>query len=96
MIGMKTNLKEILGIAQSTSDPETKLQARAIAVDCYKYIIEMTTGGVMVTDAIKYVQVKMDHLNKTEKALLTYIKEDREKGKQEEDIESQKTYNGIF
>jgi hypothetical protein len=39
MIGMKTNLKEILGIAQSTSDPETKLQARAIAVDCYKYII---------------------------------------------------------
>jgi hypothetical protein len=49
----------------------------------------MTTGGVMVTDAIKYVQGKMDHLNKTEKALLTDIKEDREKGKQEEDIESQ-------
>jgi len=55
MIGMKTNLKEILEIAQSTSDPKTKLQARAIAVDCYKYIMEMTTGGVIVTDAIKYV-----------------------------------------
>jgi hypothetical protein len=45
MIGMKTNLKEILEIAQTTSDPKTKLQARAIAVDCYKYIMEMTTGA---------------------------------------------------
>jgi hypothetical protein len=34
MTGMKRNLKEILEIAQSTSDPKTKLQARAIAVLC--------------------------------------------------------------
>ena len=79
MIGMKTNLKEILEIAQSTSDPKTKLQARAIAVDCYKYIMEMTTGGVIITDAIKYVQGQMDHLNKTEKALLQVIKHKKDK-----------------
>jgi transposase len=42
MTGMKRNLKEILETAQTTSDPKTKLQARAIAVDCYKYIMEMT------------------------------------------------------
>jgi hypothetical protein len=62
MIGMKTNLKEILEIAQSTSDPKTKLQARAIAVDCYKYIMEMTTSGAIVTDAIKYVQTNKEKL----------------------------------
>jgi transposase len=56
MMGMKRNLKEILEIAQATPDPKTKLQARAIAVDCYKYIMEMTTGGVIITDAIEYVQ----------------------------------------
>ena len=55
--------------------------------------MDLTTGGVIVTDAIKYVQGQMDHLNKSEKALLQDIKEDREKEKQDvqEDIESQKT-----
>lgn len=70
MIGMKRNLKQTLEIAETTSDPKTKLQARAIAVDCYKYIMEMTTGGVIITDAIKYVQGQMDHLNNQEKKLL--------------------------
>lgn len=55
MTGMKRNPKEILEIAQTTSDAKTKLQARAIAVDCYKYLMEMTTGGVIITDAIKYI-----------------------------------------
>jgi predicted transcriptional regulator len=35
--GMKRNLKQTLEIAETTSDPRTKLQARAIANDCYKY-----------------------------------------------------------
>jgi hypothetical protein len=62
MIGMKTNLKEILEIAQTASDPKTKLQARAIAVDCYKYIMDITTGGVIITDAIKFVQTNKEKL----------------------------------
>jgi hypothetical protein len=81
MTGMKRNLREILEIAQVTSDPKTKLQARAIAVDCYKYIMEMTTGGVIITDAIKYVQGQMSHLNNQEKKILKDIKE---KEKEEE------------
>lgn len=96
MMGMKRNLKEILEIAQTTLDPKTKLQARAIAVDCYKYIMEMTTGGVIITDAIKYVQGQMNHLNKTEKALLQGIKENKKGESEEENIEEQKTHNGIF
>ena len=54
---MKQNLKQTLEIAESTSDPRTKLQARDIANDCYKYIMDLTTNGVVITDAIKFVQI---------------------------------------
>jgi hypothetical protein len=52
-------------------------------------------SGVIVTDAIKYVQGRMDHLNTTEKKLLQDIKQKDGQG-EEEDIEQQKTSNGIF
>lgn len=100
MTGVKRNLKEILEIAQTTSDPKTKLQARAIAVDCYKYIMEMTTGGVIITDAIKHVQGQMNHLNNQEKKILKDIKE-KGKGKEGEPTNDSledhiKTTNGVF
>jgi predicted transcriptional regulator len=97
MVGMKRNLKQTLDIAETTADPKTKLQARAIANDCYKYIMDLTTNGVVITDAIKYVQGKMDHLNKTEKALLQDIK--RKEGQNNEPSETQEdkeTTNGVF
>ena len=37
--------------------------------------MDLTTGGVIVTDAIKYIQGQMDHLNTTEKKLLQDIKQ---------------------
>ena len=86
MTGMKRNLKQTLEIAETTSDPKTKLQARAIVNDCYKYIMDLTTGGIIVTDAIKYVQGQMDHLNTTEKKLLQDIKQ-KERQDEEGDIE---------
>jgi hypothetical protein len=36
--------------------------------------MDLTTNGVVITDAIKYVQGKMDHLNKTEKVFVQHIK----------------------
>jgi hypothetical protein len=47
MIGTKQYLKQTLEIADTTLDPRTKLQARAIANDCYKYIMALTTNGVL-------------------------------------------------
>ena len=76
--GMKGNLKHVLEIGGSSADPKTILKARDIANDCYKHIMDLTTNGVVVTDAIKYVQGKMDHLNKVEKKILQDIKEDKE------------------
>jgi hypothetical protein len=95
MTGMKRNLKQTLEIAESASDPRVKLQARAIAVDCYKYIMEMTTGGVIIIDAIKYVQGQMDHLNNQEKKLLKNIKEKEEPTNYSLEDEI-KTTNGVF
>ena len=54
-------------IAETTSDPRTKLQARAIANDCYKYIMDLATGGIIVTDAIKFVQTNKGKLTMSTK-----------------------------
>ena len=43
-------------------NPRTQLQARAIANDCYKYIMDLTTNGVVITDAIKFVQTNKERL----------------------------------
>jgi len=91
---MKRNLKQTLEIAESTSDPKTKLQARAIANDCYKYIMDLTTNGVVITDAIKYVNAKMDHLDTAEKKLLQDVKEDTEA--EETTNITTTTTNGVF
>jgi hypothetical protein len=64
--------------------------------DCNKYKIDLTTNAVVVTDAIKYVQGKLDHLNSQEKVLLQDIKEHKEESEGQEQQEEQKTHNGIF
>ena len=53
-----------------------KLQALSLISDCYKYQMDLSTNGIIVTDAIKYVNGKMEHLNNQEKKLLHDIKED--------------------
>jgi cell division protein FtsL len=55
--------------------------------------MDLTTNGVVVTDAIKYVQGKMDHLNNQEKKLPQDIKEDKTEN---EDLDLEKTNNDIF
>ena len=78
MVGLQQVLKIGWNIVNSdSSTTANKLQALLIS-DSYKYLMDLTTNGVVVTDAIKYVQGKMDHLNKTEKELLRGIKKDRE------------------
>jgi hypothetical protein len=82
-----------LEIAETAADPKTKLQARAIATDCYKYIMDLTTNGAIVTDAIKYINGKMEHLYNQEKDILQDI---NDKAEEDEDTKLQRTTNGIF
>lgn len=68
MTGMKRNLKQTLEIAETVSDPKTKLQARAIANDCYKYIMDLVTNGTVVMDALSYVNGKTEKLSSAAEA----------------------------
>jgi hemerythrin-like domain-containing protein len=100
MTGINQVLKQAWPISQSPEvKKEDRLAALSLANNCYKFIMDLTTNGVVITDAIKYVQGQMDHLNKSEKSLLRDIKqkEGEVRGK-EEDIgqQEQKTTNGIF
>jgi DNA-binding NarL/FixJ family response regulator len=89
MTGMKHNLKQTLEIAETATDPKVKLQARAIANDCYKYIMDLTTNGVVITDALKYVTQKTEQVN-------TLQKLDERIEAIDEGEETTTTTNGVF
>jgi hypothetical protein len=55
---MKHNLKHILEIAETATDPKIKLQARATANDCYKYIVDLCTNAGIVSDALKLLLIR--------------------------------------
>jgi hypothetical protein len=63
IFGMKGVLKQTLEIAETSSDPKIKLEAMRIANDCYHHIMDLTTNGAIVTDAIKYVTQKQEQID---------------------------------
>src|SRR5215207_10953228 len=91
--GLNQVLKMGWNIVHSdSSSAANRLQGLSLINDCYKYLMDLTTNGVVVTDAIKYVQGQMDHLNTGEKALL----QDKEHKEESEGQQGQKTHNGVF
>ena len=62
MAGMKNNLKETLVIVAASADPRIKLQARAIANDCYKFILDMSTNAGVISDALKLYNKRQNRL----------------------------------
>jgi hypothetical protein len=85
MVGMKRNLKQTLEIAETTADPRVKLQARAIANDCYRYIMDLCTNAGIVSDALKYVERKREQIGTLQKI-----------DEKIEDMEEDKTTNEVF
>ena len=85
MVGMKRNLKETLAIAETVTDPKVKLQARAIANDCYKFIMEMSTNAGIVSAALKFVNQSKEKINNIQKQT-----------EKTENIEEEITTNGVF
>jgi glycosyltransferase A (GT-A) superfamily protein (DUF2064 family) len=53
--GMKRILKQTLEIGEQSPDPRIKLEAMKIASECYRHMMDLTTNGSIVTDAIKHV-----------------------------------------
>jgi hypothetical protein len=63
------------------TDDKTILQALALINDCNKYKTDLTTNGVVITDAIKFVQ------NSKEKLM---TKHDNDNESEESDYDSNK------
>ena len=51
------------------TDNKTVLQALALINDCNKYKMDLTTNGVIFTDAIKFVQSNKDKLTMSRKMI---------------------------
>ena len=86
----------------TTGDDRTRLQALSLINDCYKYIMDLTTNGVVITDAIKFVQTNKEKIISVKDGRnskeLNEIDEDKDQleEKQEERTEEQKTTNQVF
>jgi hypothetical protein len=63
VVGINKVLKTCWNIInKDTTDDKTKLQATAIINDSYKYLMDLTTNGVVITDAINFVQTNKENL----------------------------------
>jgi IS30 family transposase len=67
MTGLRQNLKHVLEIAETSSDFKIKLEARRIANDCYRYIMDLCTNAGVISDAMKYVTQKAEQVDTLQK-----------------------------
>ena len=84
-------------------DDRTRLQALSLINDCYKYIMDLTTNGLVITDAIKFIQTNKEKLTIYTKKEDEDSKEpdydegkDQLEEKQEAKIGEQETTNRVF
>jgi hypothetical protein len=82
---------------------KTVLQALALINDCTKYKMDLTTNGVVVTDAIKFVHTNKEKLsmstneeNKESNELDYDENKEQLEGKQEKETENQEITNQVF
>jgi hypothetical protein len=63
MTGLTQVLKVGWDIAHNdSSSPANRLAALSLINDSYKYIMDLTTNGIVITDAIKFVQTNKEKL----------------------------------
>ena len=63
MMGLNQVLKIGWDIVHNdSSTAANRLQALALINDSYKYVMDLTTNGVVITDAIKFVQTNKEKL----------------------------------
>jgi predicted transcriptional regulator len=93
------------GQTVTMTDNKTVLQALALINDCNKYKMDLTTNGVVITDAIKFVQTNKEKLTMSGKENISNkgnkepdYDEDEEQleEKQEEETGEQETTNQAF
>ncbi|CAN5388544.1 hypothetical protein BH18THE2_BH18THE2_20540 [soil metagenome] len=106
IVNKSRNMENDNGNSQTTTtvDNKTVLQALALINDCNKYKMDLTTNGVVITDAIKFVQTNKEKLTmSTQRVNGKGSKEpdydednDQLEEKQEAKIGEQETTNRVF
>jgi hypothetical protein len=87
MVSIDQILKMCWSIVSKTADEKTRLQALALINDCTRHRVDLSTNGVVITDAIKYVNQKQEQIDTLHKL------EERIEAKEAEQEET--TTNGI-
>jgi IS30 family transposase len=67
IVNKSRNINNDNGQTVTMTDNKTVLQALALINDCYNYIMDLATNGVVITDAIKFVQTNMEKLTMSTK-----------------------------
>jgi hypothetical protein len=85
----------------TTGDDRTRLQALSLINDCYKYIMDLTTNGVVITGAIKFVQTNKEKLSMSTKEENKESKEpdygeDKDQLEEKQEEETGETTNQVF
>jgi hypothetical protein len=62
IVNKSRNINNDNGQTVTITDNKTVLQALALINDCNKYKMDLTTNGVVITDAIKFVQTNKEKL----------------------------------
>ena len=65
IVNKSRNINNDNGQTVTMTDNKTVLQALALINDCNKYKMDLTTNGVVITDAIKFVQTNKEKLMST-------------------------------
>ena len=73
-------------VNNDSSSAANRLQGLSLINDCYKYLMDLMTNGVVVTDAIKFVTQKQEQINTLQKL----------DERIEEAMEEENTTNGVF
>jgi hypothetical protein len=97
MTGINRVLQLTWEIAEKPTDDKTRLQAFAQLNEGYKFKMDLTTNGVVVTDAIKFVQTNKEKLSMSTKEE-DNGKDQPEKEQEDEagELSKQETTNQVF
>ena len=89
-----------------SSTAANRLQALALINDSYKYLMDLTTNGVLITDAIKFVQtnkekITMSTMEDKESKLPEYNDEDKDQLEEKQgdatgETDQRDTINRVF
>jgi hypothetical protein len=103
IVNKSRNVNNDNGQTVTKTDNKTVLQALALINDCNKYKMDLTTNGVVITDAIKFVQTNKETLamsakedKESEEPDYVEDEEQLEEKQQQETREINQTTNQVF